>query len=88
MKINITKGTVIRTVMIAIVIINMILEKLGLDIIKTDQNTVASIVEMLFEVGSIITAWWYNNSYSYAARKADRFYLAVKDYEAQKKIDK
>ena len=88
MKIEITKGTVVRTVMIAIVLINMVLEKFGLDVIKTSESTVASIVEMLFEVGSIIAAWWYNNSYSLAARKADRFFMAVKEFEAKKKIDK
>lgn len=85
MKFKISKGTVVRTVMIIIVIINMILKKFGIDIINTDENTVAEAVEMVIEVGSIICAWWYNNSFSTAAKKADRFFQAVKDFEKTEK---
>lgn len=79
MKLKITKGTVIRTVMIAIVIINMILKKLGVSVINADQSTVASIVEAVIEIGAIVAAWWYNNSFSDAAKKADSFFKALKD---------
>lgn len=85
MKFKISKGTIVRTVMIAIVIINMILKKFGLGIINADENTVASIVETVIEVGAIIAAWWYNNSFSNAAKKADRFFKAVKEYENTEK---
>ncbi len=85
MTFKISKGTIVRTVMVVIVLINMVLQKLGIDIIKTDENTVASIVEMVIEVGAIIAAWWYNNSFSDAAKKADRFFMAVKEFEATKK---
>lgn len=79
MTFKISKGTIVRTVMVAIVIINMILKKLGIDIINTDESTVASIVETVIEIGAIISAWWYNNSFSDAAKKADRFFKAVKE---------
>lgn len=79
MTFKISKGTIVRTVMIAIVVINMILKKLGINIINTDENTVASIVEMVIETGAIVAAWWYNNSFSDAAKKADRFFKAVKE---------
>jgi SPP1 family holin len=85
MKFKISKGTIVRTVMVAIVIINIILKKLGIGIINTDENTVASAVEMVIEVGAIICAWWYNNSFSTAAKKADRFFQAVKDFEKAEK---
>ena len=81
MQLKITKGTIVRTIMIAIVVINMILEKFGLDIINTSESAVAATVEMLIEAGSIIASWWYNNSFSYAAKKADRFFMAVKEYD-------
>ena len=81
MKFKITKGTIVRTIMIAIVVINMILKKFGVNIINTDENTVAAFVEMIIEIGAIFCAWWYNNSFSEAAKKADRFFTAVKEYE-------
>ncbi len=85
MKFKISKGTIVRTIMIAIVIINMILKKLGIAVINTDENTVAQVVEMVVEVGAIVAAWWYNNSFSTAAKKADRFFQAVKDFEKSEK---
>lgn len=81
MTFKISKGTIVRTVMIAIVIINMILKKLGINLISTDESTVASVVEMVIEIGAIVAAWWYNNSFSDAAKKADRFFKAVKELE-------
>ena len=85
MTFKITKGTIVRTIMIGIVIINMILKKFGIDIINTDESTVAGLVEAAIEIGSIAAAWWYNNSFSEAAKKADRFFMAVKDYEKNQK---
>lgn len=78
---NISKGTIVRTIMLAIVLINLILEKLGLDIINTGENTIAGVVEMVVEIGSIIASWWYNNSYTEKAKKADRFFKALKETE-------
>ncbi len=78
---NISKGTIIRTIMLTIVLLNIILEKFGFDIINTGESTVAGIVEMLIEIGSIIASWWYNNSYTEKARKADRFFKALKETE-------
>lgn len=83
MNLKVTKGTIVRTIMICIVVINLILEKCGLDVINTEQNTIAAFVEMFIEAGSIIAAWWYNNSYSTAAKKADRFFSAIKEAEAK-----
>ncbi len=86
MKLKITKGTIVRTIMTIIVIINIVLEKFGIDIINTDENFIAGAVEMFIEAGSIIASWWYNNSFSYAAKKADRFFMAVKEYDATHNI--
>lgn len=85
MKFKVSKATIIRTIMTALVIINMILEKFSIDIINTHNNTVFATLELIIQVGIIICAWWYNNSFSMAAKKADRFYMAVKEYEAQEK---
>ncbi len=78
---NISKGTIIRTVMLIIVLTNIILEKFGLDVINTEENTIAGIVETLIELGSIIASWWYNNSYTEKAKRADRFFKALKETE-------
>lgn len=78
---NISKGTIIRSVTLIIVLINLVLEKFGLDLINTEGNHIACAVETLIEIGSIIASWWYNNSYSKNALKADRFFKALKEID-------
>ena len=70
---EISKQTIVRTVLFVLVIINIILEKIGLDVISTDENFVLMCVETLVELAVIVTGFWYNNSYSENALKAQRF---------------
>ena len=70
---KISKQTIVRTVLFVLVIINIILEKIGLDVISTDENFVLMCVETLVELAVIVTGFWYNNSYSENALKAQRF---------------
>ena len=73
MKQKITKGTIIRTAVLFIVIINFILQKLGMDIIDASESEIANFIEMLISVATIVVAWWENNSVSQNAIKADMF---------------
>lgn len=81
MKVKITKGTIIRTAVLAIVIINMILKQLGMDLINVTESQVGDFVEMLISVATIIVAWWENNSVSQNAIRADMFLQQLKEIE-------
>lgn len=70
---KISKQTIVRTLLLIIVAINIVLEKFGLDVIATDENVVLMCVETIIEVAVIVTGFWYNNSYSENALKAQRF---------------
>ena len=70
---KISKQTIVRTLLLIIVAINIVLEKFGLDVIATDENVVLMCVETIIEVAVIVTGFWYNNSYSQNALKAQRF---------------
>ena len=59
--------------MLLLVILNLILEKCGFDIIPTDESTILAIVEYLIEIAIIIVGFWYNNSFSEKALKAQHF---------------
>ena len=76
---KISKSTIVRTILVAVVVINFFLEKLGLDIIKTDENTVMMLVETLIEVAVIAVGFWKNNSYSQNAIKADKFLCTLRE---------
>lgn len=70
---KISKKTIVRAVLLVIVVINIILEKVGLDVIPTDESFVLMCVETVIELLVIIIGFWYNNSFSKNALKAQRF---------------
>ena len=75
---KISKWTVVRTVMLLIVVLNMILKACGIDVIDVSESQVLSCVETVIEIGTIAVSWWYNNSFSENARKADEFLKSLK----------
>lgn len=78
---KIAKGTIVRTVMLVIVIINLILKQLGHDLINVSESEILSVVEMLIEVAVIAVSFWKNNSYTQNAIKADEFLKHLKESE-------
>lgn len=70
---KISKSTIIRTILVAIVIINFVLEKLGVDLIPADESVITMFVETFIEIAVIVVGFWKNNSYSQAAIRADEF---------------
>ena len=76
---DITKGTLIRTLMFLIVAINVVLEKVGIDIIPANENVITMIVEVLIEIAVLIVGFWKNNSFTPAAIKADEILKQLKN---------
>ena len=70
---KITKGTIIRLALVALVIVNMILKAFGKSPIDVDEGTVAYWLETILEIAVIIVGVWKNNSVSEFAIKADEF---------------
>ena len=80
---KISKSTIIRTILVAIVIINFVLEKLGVDLIPADESQIAMIVETVIEIAVIVVGFWKNNSYSQAAIRADEFLKELRADETE-----
>lgn len=78
---RISKGTIVRTVMLIIVIINLVLKQLGYDLINVSESEILSVVEMLIELAVIVVSFWKNNSYTQNAIKADEFLKNLKESE-------
>ena len=76
---KVSKATIIRTVVLLIVLINILLRALGVHPIDISENDIACIIEALIEIGAIVCAWWYNNSFTEEAKKADEFFKALKE---------
>lgn len=78
---KISKGTIVRTIMLIIVLVNMVLQHFGINIIKVDENEVVSLVETVINLAVIIVAFWKNNSFTDKAIKADEFLKNLKESE-------
>lgn len=69
---NVTKGTIIRTVLLALALTNQVLVVLGVSPIPVDDNTVTNLISTICTVVTAIMAWWKNNSFTEAAIEADK----------------
>ncbi len=78
-EVIISKGTIVRTIMLVLVLVNMILQHFGIDIIKVDENEIASLVEILIQLAVIVVSFWKNNSFTDKAIRADEFLKNLKE---------
>lgn len=78
---KITKGTIVRTVLVLFAIVNFALERFGIDIIPVDESAVLMFVETGIEIAILAVGFWKNNSYTEKAIKADEFLKQLKESE-------
>ena len=78
---KISKSTIVRLILVALVIINFVLERCGIDVIPTDESTVYMFVEAGIEIAIIAVGVWKNNSVTQKAIKADEFLKALRESE-------
>lgn len=79
---KISKGTIIRTIAVVLVILNIILERKGIDVINVSEYEIGMFVETVIEIAVIVIGFWKNNSYSEKAIKADQFLKYLRDSES------
>lgn len=68
---KVTKGTVVRTVMMIVVLVNLVLKALGHDIIRVDESSLAGFIECGVNAVTLVLCFWKNNSFSEKAKTAD-----------------
>lgn len=78
---KISKSTIIRTILTILVIVNIVLERCGIDIIPADEYTITMLVETVIEIAIIAVGFWKNNSFSKKAIKADKFLKELRESE-------
>jgi SPP1 family holin len=82
---KITKGTVIRGVMILIVLVNIIASKAsGKELFFIDESQVTEAIEVIIAIAAIAVGYWKNNSYSKNAIAADEFLKTLNGKEDEK----
>jgi SPP1 family holin len=69
---QVSKGTIVRTIMVILVILNIIFERCGIDVINVSEDEVFMIVETVIEIIILAIGFWKNNSFTPNAKKADK----------------
>jgi len=78
---SVSKTTIVRTIGILLVVLNLVLKQFGINPISFDEDEALAIIELVIEAGIIVVGWWYNNSYSAKALKAQEYLERLKDEE-------
>ena len=74
-KPQITSGTIARTVILILALVNQVLTATGHSVINISDENVNTLISTGFTIVSAIIAWWKNNSFTQAALAGD----ALKD---------
>jgi len=69
---GIRKGTVMRTAVLLIALVNTTLQLFGVDVLPFTENEVEMGVSAVLNVTAALAAWWWNNSFTEKAREADK----------------
>ena len=80
---KISSGTIARTVVLVLALVNQVLSMLGYKIIPIEDEQVNDFITMLFTIASALAAWWKNNSFTEAAIEGDKYKDIVKEKQNQ-----
>ena len=85
---NITAGTIVRTVILALALINQLLSATGHAVLPIEDADIETLVTTAATIITALIAWWKNNSFTLAARIGD-FHMRQERAKAreEKRID-
>ena len=70
-KMNITSGTIARTIILVLALLNQILTAMSHSVINISDESINTLISTGFTIVTAIVAWWKNNSFTQSALKAD-----------------
>ena len=76
---KITSGTIVRTVILAVALINQILVASGHSVIPIPDEDWETLITTGATVITALLAWWKNNSFTKAARIGDHYMRIAKE---------
>ena len=79
MEHKIAPDTIARTIVLALALLNQCLAIMGKGTIQIAENDVYQFVSLACTIISAIVAWWYNNSFTKHARRADELLEALRN---------
>lgn len=76
---NVSKETIIRTVVLILALINQVLTMTGHSVLPISDEQVSTIITLVLTVGASLWAWWKNNSFTQAAILSDNYMRELKE---------
>lgn len=70
---KISAATIARTACLLLALVNQVLSAMGKPLLPINSEQLEQLVSAGFTTVSAIVAWWYNNSYTTNAIKADQY---------------
>ena len=83
---EITAGTIARTIIFALALINQFLSITGHPVIPIQDSDIEALVSYGFTFVSGLIAWWKNNSFTRAARIGDFHMRKARQEAAEDKL--
>ena len=76
---NILNGTIIRTVLLILALVNQILTVMGITPLPIEDEQITQLLSLALTIGTSVWAWWKNNSFTVEAVKADEYLKSLKN---------
>lgn len=70
---DISKGTIARTVILILALVNQVLTMCGLNPLPFSEDMIYELITLLCTIGAAAWAWWKNNSFTKNAIEADKY---------------
>lgn len=77
-KLKVNTSTIIRTICLALALVNQILSSMGKPVIPIEDEQVETFITVSITIGTAIWSWWKNNSITQAALQADEALKCLK----------
>ena len=73
MRERIQPDTIARTIVLVRALLNQIRAIFGKGSVEIAENDVYQVVSIIWTIASAVVAWWWNNSYTQHAIRADKY---------------
>ena len=77
-RMTISAGTIARTIILVLALLNQILTAMGHSVINISDESINTLISTGFTIVTAIVAWWKNNSFTQSALKADEVMRELK----------
>lgn len=78
---KISTGTIVRTVCLALALLNQVLTIFKVSPIKFEDEQINTLVTTIITIVTAVAAWWKNNSVTKSAIEADKHLKELKKEE-------